>query len=263
MVVSKSLVRMLVLVAALGSLGAMEVSTQTPVVKVLECLRGNTPKTIAVQDVEIESQGRDVRTPKLGARLYSRREQNRLQTLVHITAPADLAGTRYLILENGADDEVYLYAPALGKVRRVNGYGPEADIGGTSLSATEVRVMLQALRGTSVTMMAPVTVAGREADTLRFVPSVIDSPWRRVLASVDRQTCTVLQAEFQAPQGPGRQYRADPASLQNSGRYWYASVAQIEDHARGARARIALRGVRTDTKLPSRLFDPRSLHRNE
>lgn len=254
--------RTLAVIAALASLGAMEVNTATPVVRVLECLRANQPQNLSIRDLEIQASGPDVRTPRLGARVFVRRDKQRLQALLQVTAPADLAGTRYLLLERDPEDELYLYVPAIGKVRRISGYGADADIGGTGLNPTDLRVMLQATRGASINLAAPQALAGRMTDTLRLVPAVIDSPFRRVIASVDRETCAVLQVDFHAPQGStAKLYRADPASLTRSGTHWYASVAQIDDRTRGNQARIALRGVRTDEKISSRRFDPRSFHK--
>jgi hypothetical protein len=248
-------------VALLGATGAMEVTTQSGVVKALECLRANAPRQLSVSDLRIEAQGSGVTTRFLSGRFYSRREPRELRAMLHITAPADLAGMRYLLVEDEPQDALYLYLPSLGKVRRVSGAGPEAQIAGTLLDYGDLRLVSQALRAASITLEAATTIAGRSARQLRFVPAIADSPYRRIITAVDDQTCVILRADFQGADGSLKQYEIDPASLQRSGQYAYASRATIEDRVRGSRAQISLGGVSTSTQVSSGLLDPKSFHK--
>lgn len=251
--------RFLLVAIALACTGAMEVSTQTPVVKTLECLRKNAPQQLRVGDLRIDAQGEGVTTRYLGGRFVSRRDQGRLRAMLHVTAPADIAGTRYLLVEEEASqDALYLYLPALGKARRVSGAGADAEIAGTTLNYADLRLISQALSGAAITLEKPGEFLGRPADVLRFTPAVADSPYRRVLATVDRESCVVLRAEFHNAERTLKQYRVDPASLQRSGIYRYASRATVEDFARRSTAQLSLGDVRTDIKLSSRSFDPKS-----
>lgn len=250
--------RVLLIAAALACTGAMEVSTQTPVVKTLECLRKNAPQQLRVGDLRIEAQGEGVTTRYLSGRFVSRRDQGKLRAMLHVTAPADIAGTRYLLVEEDSQDALYLYLPALGKVRRVSGAGSDAEIAGTTLNYADLRLISQALSGAAITLEKPGEFQGRPADVLRFTPAVADSPYRRVLATVDRESCVVLRADFQNAERTLKQYRVDPASLQRSGAYRYASRVTVEDLARRSSAQISLGDVRTDAKLSTRSFDPKS-----
>jgi len=248
-------------VALLACTAAMEVSTQTPIVKTLECMRANAPKQLSVSELHIEAEGAGVTNRSLTGAFYSRRDERGLRAALHITAPADLAGMRYLLAEDDAQDALYLYLPALGKVRRLSGAGPEAEIAGTTLSYADLRLISQALSASSITMDPPATVAGRPAHQLRFVPAVADSPYRRVIASVDKETCAILRADFQNAERTIKQYEIDPASLIRAGAYTYASRATLIDSLRGTRAQLSLRGVNTSPKLSSRLFDPKNFQK--
>lgn len=241
----------------------MEVSTETPVVKVLECMRANTPKQLLVSDLRIDAQGNGVSTRHLSGRFYSRRDERGLRAMLHVTAPLDLAGMRYLLVEQQPEDALYLYLPALGKVRRVSGAGPEAEIAGTTLNYADLRIISQALSASSITREGVASVSGRPAHLLRFVPAIADSPYRRVLTTVDSQTCAILRAEFQNGHGTVKQYLADPASLMKSGAHTYASRSTIEDRVRGTTAQLSLGGVNSAPKLPSRLFDPKSFFKGD
>ena len=109
------------LVALVAGTGAMEVTTQSKVVKTLECMRANAPKQLSIGDLRIEAQGSGVSTKFLSGRFYSRRDERGLRAMLHVTAPGDLAGVRYLLVEDEQQDALYLYLPSLGKVRRVSG----------------------------------------------------------------------------------------------------------------------------------------------
>lgn len=247
--------------ALLAGTGAMEVTTQSKVVKTLECMRANAPKQLSISDLRVEAQGSGVSTKFLSGRFYSRRDKRGLRAMLHITAPTDLAGVRYLLVEDEQQDALYLYLPSLGKVRRVSGAGPEAEIAGTTLDFGDLRLVSQALRAASITLDSPATVAGRPAQQLRFVPTIADSPYRRVITAVDDQTCAILRADFQGADKTLKRYEIEPASLQKSGATTYASRAKIEDLVRGTRAQISLGGVSTSTQVPSGLLDPKSFHK--
>lgn len=247
--------------ALLGSTGAMEVTTQTSLVKTLQCLRDNTPRQLSVTDLRVEAQGAGVTTRYLSGRFYSRRDERGLRAMLHITAPNDLAGIRYLLVEDEPQDALYLYLPSLGKVRRVSGAGPEAQIAGTTLDYADLRLVSQALRAASITMDSTAKIAGRSARQLRFVPAIVDSPYRRIVAAVDDQTCVILRADFQGADKTLKRYEIDPASLQRSGPYAYASRATITDLVHGSSAQISLGGISASAQVPSALLDPKSFHK--
>lgn len=259
----RSLLHIVMIAATLGCAGAMEVSTQMPVVQRLQCMKANTPERLTVGDLRLEVEGPEVRTRNLTARLYSQREARGLRVMLHILAPTDLAGVRYLLIEDQPDDALYLYLPSLRKVRRLSAAGSESELAGTTLSYHDLRVMIQAVRGASVTLQGENEIAGRKVDVLRFVPSVADSPFRRVIGSVDRETCVMLQADFQNAEGTVKTWNIDPASLRRSGERWYATSARMEDRVRGTRARASMGEVRIDTKIPARALDPRSFFKGD
>jgi hypothetical protein len=247
--------------ALFAGTGAMEVTTQSKVVKTLECMRANAPRQLSISDLRIEAQGTGVSTKFLSARFYSRRDERGLRAMLHITAPADLAGMRYLLVEDEPQDALYLYLPSLGKVRRVSGAGPEAQIAGTMLDYGDLRLVSQALRAASITLDSPTSIGARPAQQLRFVPAIADSPYRRIVTAVDDKTCAILRTEFQGADKTLKRYEVDPASLQQSGSTTFASRAKIDDLVRGTSAQISIGGISTSAQVPSGLLDPKSFHK--
>ena len=74
------------LLASFACASEMEVSTQTSVVKVLECMRANTPRTLSISELHIEAQGTGVTTRALTAAFYSRRDERGLRATLQVTA---------------------------------------------------------------------------------------------------------------------------------------------------------------------------------
>lgn len=255
--------RFAAIAVALACTAAMEVSTEMPVVQRLKCMQANAPQRLAVGDLRLEVEGPQVATRHLSGRLYSQRDERGLRVMLHITAPADLAGVRYLLVEDQPEDALYLYLPSLGKARRLSGAGAESELAGTTLSYQDLRVMIQAVRGAAVNLAGEGEVEGRKVDLLRFVPAVADSPFRRVLGSLDRETCVLLRAEFQNAEGTVKTWTIDPSSLKRSGTRWYATSSRMEDRQRGTQARLSLGNVRVDEKSAARLFDPRSFYKGD
>lgn len=250
-----------VVALALLNLGAMEVTTETPLVKTLECLRDNAPPQLSVADVRLEAQGERVTTRQLSARFVSRRDAEGLRAMLHVTAPADLAGTRYLLVEEADQDALYVYLPALGKTRRLSAGGADGEIAGTTLNVADLRLISQLFRASSISLERRTTWQGRPAQVLRFSPTVADSPYRRVLATIDEQTCVAIEADFQDAKATVKTYRVESGALRQVGRYWYASRSRVQDLQQGSRVDIALGQVRVDRKPSARSLDPRSFHK--
>jgi hypothetical protein len=253
---------------ALGSGAAparadMEVSTTMPVARVLQCLQANAAPSMTVDNLHIVAKGGAVTTSDVLASVWLLRVPEGVRIQIKLSQPSNLDGSRYLLVGGDPEDQVYLYLPALGKVRRLMGGGPESEIAGTTVNVSDLRTLVQASRSASVSLSGSVKVQGRDADLLRFVPSIADSPWRRVLVSVDRTTCVVLRAEFQDGESTARTYDADIASLRQLGRYWYASRGVIRDLRRDTTATLELRDVTMDRKLSSGLFDPKSFYKRD
>src|SRR3546814_18541356 len=71
---------------------------------------------------------------------------------MRISAPGDLAGASYLLRERDNGDEMYVYIPALSKVRRVSGAAVDGSLWGTDLSFADVKQLGNAFGGSDPKM---------------------------------------------------------------------------------------------------------------
>jgi hypothetical protein len=122
-------------------------------VVILLLVQALTPDTVARQ-VQDRDTGRDSRA-ELRMRLYDRQGRMRERTmqvltlrgsgtrgdrtLVRFLSPSDLRGTGLLVWEHdNAEDERFLYLPALGRVRRIAGEERQESFVGSDLSYEDI-----------------------------------------------------------------------------------------------------------------------------
>src|SRR3546814_17053306 len=116
---------------------------------------------------------------------------------MRISAPGDLAGASYLLRERDNGDEMYVYIPALSKVRRVSGAAVDGSLWGTDLSFADVKQLGNAFGGSDPKMGNDDVIAGRTVHVLSGMPSACDSArFTRLVAQGDAKSCGPLRAEF-------------------------------------------------------------------
>src|SRR6185437_8507926 len=89
--------------------------------QVLTCMRANVPTAVRSEDVSLVSFDRSGAPRTMRGALFARRDGGLVRVMLDIKEPADLSGAAYLAREvPGGTQEIYMYLPALGKVRRVH-----------------------------------------------------------------------------------------------------------------------------------------------
>ena len=229
---------------------------------VTECMRNNIPKTVRIQTVAITAWDRGGGERTLKGKLYGSREKERARVMMRIEAPNDLAGASYLVREAESSDEMYLYLPAIQKVRRITGQQLDGQLWGTDLSYNDVKQLQNAFSGSDVVLEAGAQpYEQREVHALSFTPRPDEAlRYRLVRTLVDQQTCVALKVEFHEPAGLRKVLTVQPSDLKKSDEHWYAARAEIRDLKNGTRTRVVVTGVSAGDKLASRYFSPQSFY---
>lgn len=229
--------------------------------KIQDCMRANIPQTLQIKEVELLAVDRGGGKRSLTGRFYGTREDDRLRTMVKISAPSDLAGAAYLLRERDAGDEMYIYVPALNKVRRVTGAGVDGSLWGTDLSYGDVKQINNAFSGGQTQLLRRETLKGRQAWVLQMIPDPMQaSRFSAVQAWVDQKTCVTVQAEFMEGGTARKRLSVEPKDLKQSGPHWYAAAAEMVDLKENTRTRLKVVGVSSGVDLAGRLFNPATFH---
>ena len=101
---------------------ATPVRAEDPAQPIVKCMKANVPEQLQVREFELTSTDKTGGTRTMIGRLHARLENGKINAMMRISAPSDLRDAAYLVRESdepGQDEEMYVYIPALQKVRRV------------------------------------------------------------------------------------------------------------------------------------------------
>lgn len=232
-----------------------------PAEALLDCMRANIPPTVRIQEVELTTVDRAGGERTMRGRLYGKREDGLVRVMLRIDAPSDLAGAAYLIREEAESDHMYLYLPAINRVRRITGGSGDNQLFGTDLSYNDIKQIQNAFSAVQVQDQGTATVAGQETRVISFAPAPeSESRYERIVASVDPQRCIALKVEFHEGGKVRKRMEVPPEAIQKSGDYWYAQQSTVKDVVDLTETRMRVDGVRSGEDVSGRYFNPRTFH---
>lgn len=229
-----------------------------------QCMRANVPDTLQIREFEIDATSASGEEETLVGRLYARHEDERFSAMMSLTAPYDLQGAAYLVREarqEGKEEELHVYLPALRKTRRVTGNMKNQSLFGTDFSYSDLRRVAFAIADESVSLEREESLGDRPTWVLSLKPAPESGEaFDQLLTWVDQQSCLVLKADFLSGEVVTKRFSAKPEHLQQSGPHWYFSQAQIESLDNKSVTVIRVREVLSNEDLASRIFNPRMFH---
>jgi hypothetical protein len=182
-----------------------------------------------------------------------------------MTAPRDIRGLAILVHEYTGGRSVWGYLPEDGRVLRFN---PREAARHSRIARTAIRyedLRYLPLNLTQAKAGAPtVSVLGdREVARVELsLPPDRQSPYARVVASVDEESCVPLELRFYGLDDDlVKVATADPATVGREKSIRLARSMEVEDLAHRTKTSIRLEKVEIDTDPPERRFTPQSLGR--
>ncbi|MDD3764037.1 MAG: outer membrane lipoprotein-sorting protein [Nevskiales bacterium] len=228
---------------------------------VVGCMRANIPQSVQVKEVELTATDRTGGKRVLRGRLYGTRVDERLRAMIKIESPSDLAGAAYLMRENGGGDDMYVYVPALRKVRRITGSAADNSLWGTDISYGDVKQINNAFSAGQVDLLGESELSGHKVHMLALHPAPeTDSRFGLIRLWVDQASCVTIQAEFVEGQTVRKRLVVAPDGLRQTGEHWYAADAQMSDLQEGTSTRLKVLGVSSDLNLSGRYFNPSTFY---
>ena len=242
----------------IGAAQAAEVQAEGPLVKLVNCMRANLPVSTRSQDLELRTTDRAGSVRVLSGRLLSRRSNGKASITLRITAPADMQGAALLATpgKSGGQD-YYLYLPAVGKPRRIDG-GSGGNLFGTGLGYAELQQMGEAFASAAVSMGAAGTVSGRKVQELVALTADPRSPYDTMSLQVDTTSCLPLAADFKAGDKLIKQLRVAPTSINHNAGFWMAGSTTVRDLRTGLVTTITASNARDGVSLSASDFNPKN-----
>ncbi|HZR37925.1 MAG TPA: outer membrane lipoprotein-sorting protein [Nevskia sp.] len=232
--------------------------------KVMDCMRGNVPPTLRIQEIELAAKDRTGATRVLKGKLFAMRDKGLLRAMVHVAEPSDLAGASYLVRETASADhadEMYMFLPAVNRVRRITGASADGSFLGTDFSYNDVKQIENAFSDSDGKLEKPETIEQRPVYVLSFKPRPEQgSRYSLLRAWVDQKTCVALKVDFYEGEATRKELTAPASALQQSGSYWYLSQATMEDLKDHTHTQLRVVGVTSGSDIATRYFDPHSFY---
>lgn len=254
----------LLLLALLATPAWADEATQ----KIVDCMRAAVPRHMTIGAFDLTSYDRVGGSRTLKGRLYTTRENLNVKGgLMHaslrIDSPPEFKGAAYLVQETDdyLRDGMFVYLPAVKRVRRVTGSFADASLLGTNFSYFDFKQLQQAFGDLQAELEQAEHVNGRPAHVLRFkaLPGM-ETRYTTVRAWVDEQTCLVVRAEFNEGRKVAKQLASPAGSLQQAGAAWYVAEYEMRDPQDGTRTVLRVGKVETSVAPSRRHFDPTAFH---
>jgi len=164
------------LAAALLMLGASSAGQAAPTAATVEaidaCMRANIPPALQIRQFSLNAVDHNGAGRLMKGRLYAIRDNGLLRTMLRIDSPPDLRGAAYLLREGEAaqQDAMYVYLPALNKVRRIMGGTQDNPLFGTDLSYADLKQISHAFSGGQIELEKTDKIDGRDTYILGLIP---------------------------------------------------------------------------------------------
>lgn len=227
------------------------------------CARKNYPVTSSTQAFQLKTIGRDGSARSLQASAYWKRASDgKAKVMLQVDKPDDLRGSSYLMLERTTRDDLFMFLPAVNRVKRIHGNQTSDKLWGSDFSYEDIKQVQGIFDGGTLTREADAEVAGRKTYVLGFVPAKIEeSAYTRLLSYIDQETCTALRTDFFQADGKARKrLTVNPQEVRQHGPRWVAHFYEMVDLGDETRTELRIDKMTADTDLPDRLFNPQTFY---
>lgn len=182
----------------------------------------------------------------------SRGETDRM--LVRFLSPADVAGTGLL----SVGDDMWLYLPALGRVRRIAGHAKKGSFMGTDLSYEDMEEF--GSTGFAANYSPELIGTEQEFYLLRLTPHSQDRGYQHLKMQVCRERFLPLRIEYYAPDGSLVKVLTTMDFQQVQGRPTAGKLI-MEDVVKGSKTVLEQLKVDFEPDLNEEMFSTRYLER--
>lgn len=239
-----------------------------PAESVSACMRGNLPREFSVEDFVLISSTQGGSREVISGQIYFSRETRGgelglARAMMRISAPAPLRNSAYLMIETDdyLRDGMFVYLPAVNRVRRVSGTFADGRLFGTDISYFEFKQFRGAFGDMNARLIGSETHQGRSVQRMRYTAKSADeSQYSHVDALVDDTSCLPLRVEFFGDGRVRKQLEVPVDAIVADGTRWYMREFSVLDLDRQSRTTVNTTGFSSSKDLPERLFHPKFFH---
>ena len=231
--------------------------------KIEACIRKNAPKATAVEKIRLVTESVMFKEEQvLSVKVYWKHSPAGTSNILALfDEPDDILGSRLLFLEKEAENEIYLYMPALFKVRRISSDTISSSMYGMDFSYEDFQLMYN-MMATSVSELQPdAVINGEPMYVFTTVPTEGDkSLYETICSYLDKKTCVVQKVEFYE-QGHKLRKVLDtvPSSIKTVDGIQIPHKFLMTDIHKETKTEMMVISVSIDPPVDDSLFDPTQL----
>ena len=231
------------------------------------CIRKNAPKATAIEKIRLTSEGNpeDMRYDDgqtLSAKVYWKHSSAGTSNMLAVfDEPDDILGSRLLFLEKTSENEIYLYMPALFKVRRITSDRISSSMYGMDFSYEDFQFMYN-MMATAVSEQQPDTmINGEPMYVFAIAPGEgKKSLYEKIYSYFDKKSCVIQKVEFYERGGKLRKVlETEPGSIKIVNGILVPHKFQMSDIKKETKTELTVISVNIDPPIDDSFFEPAQL----
>ena len=249
------------LLTAAGPAAAQDKSTDMSAKDVRACMARNLVAKGALRDLALDVFDNEGKIRSLRMRLFWKPSKTGgTRVNLRVLEPVAMAGSSYLLLQEGGTEEVYFYLPGADRALRITGQNMSEPLWGTDFSYGEIKQVLGLLWAGDTQRGADTKVSDRPAYVLETATKAEETGYRKVVSAVDQKACVLLKTDFHAkPEAAARKVlTADLTTLIQADKYWAVLGYTMADLQRKTRTVLTLTDLSFDENLTEKMFQPKT-----
>ncbi|MEA4884995.1 MAG: outer membrane lipoprotein-sorting protein [Clostridia bacterium] len=181
--------------------------------------------------------------------------------MVEFLSPADVKGAKFLsIAEPGAEDQMWLYLPSLGRERRIAGSAVQGKFMGTDFTFEEISTNESTWKAYSAERMPDQVVDGKACYVLKLAPKAKDAAYSGITMWVWQESALPLRIEFQGKSAKAQKVMSFADLSKNADGEWWPKTIILQDTGAGSTTTVKI--LETDDKrAPDDVFSLRRLRK--
>lgn len=226
--------------------------------QVESCIRRNEPKSTAIQEIELRSIDRAGYEKILVADIYLKRYPDNTNRLVaFFKEPDDIIGTRLLVIEKPAGNEMYMYMPSLFKIRRISSKRISSSMYGSDFSYEDIERFYGMLSSEQPVQTPDTVLDGQAMYVLETRPAEESgSRYESIVAYFNQQDCIVRRVDFfEAGNKLRKQLVVNEQSIKTAGSISLPRKFTMTDLRSNTKTRLHIRHLELDVPIDDTTFD--------
>lgn len=261
-----------ILATIMMALCVTSVQAATEPSEILACVFANAPTGPTVSEVTVTTQDPASDASRtLSGKFYVARsagdgQDDQLWAMLRVSQPAYLHGAAYLVREVGdaLGDEMFVYLPAVGRVRQITGSFANKPLLGTTFSYFDFKQIWNAFGDLiPVALAKSAEINGREAYRLHLHthPDTRIS-YSTIALWVDQQTCVAVRADFMRDGEVLKRMTVPKGALVQVNGRWYPDRIRMIDLINNLESVMRIENVKSFDDPAASLFDPDSFYQS-